>query len=79
MTALNLSCPAVSQICSLIFWPLTSIILVPNSTPIVWGQSAITVVKNKSKDQIFLGQGFLAAKMTATSFQLFLLDFQSLK
>lgn len=39
----NLSCPAVSHICSLIFCPDTSIIRVPNSTPIVWGQSAITV------------------------------------
>lgn len=36
------SWPAVSQICNLIFWPLTSMIRVPNSTPIVWGQSAIT-------------------------------------
>ena len=41
-THLNLSCPAVSHICNLIFCPETSIILVPNSTPIVWGQSAIT-------------------------------------
>ena len=39
---LNLSCPAVSQICNFIFCPATSIILVPNSTPIVCGQSAIT-------------------------------------
>lgn len=39
---LNLSCPAVSHICSLIFWPDTSTILVPNSTPMVWGQSAMT-------------------------------------
>ena len=37
-----LSWPAVSQICSLIFWPDTSMILVPNSTPMVWGQSAMT-------------------------------------
>lgn len=46
---LNLSCPAVSHICNLIFCPDTSIILVPNSTPIVCGQSAITVIEeNKS-------------------------------
>ena len=44
---LNLSCPAVSQICNFIFCPATSIILVPNSTPIVWGQSAITWNKKK--------------------------------
>ena len=37
------SCPAVSQICSLIFCPATSTILVPNSTPMVCGQSAMTV------------------------------------
>ena len=42
LTHLNRSWPAVSQICNLIFWPETSTILVPNSTPIVWGQSAIT-------------------------------------
>ena len=36
--------PAVSQICSFIFCPDTSIIRVPNSTPIVCGQSAITTI-----------------------------------
>lgn len=42
VTARNRSCPAVSQICSFIFFPETSIIRVPNSTPIVCGQSAVT-------------------------------------
>lgn len=36
------SWPAVSQICSLIFWPATSMMRVPNSTPIVCGQLAMT-------------------------------------
>jgi len=36
-------------------------------------------MKNKSKDQIFLVQGLLATKITITSFQLSLLDFQSLR
>lgn len=42
VTARKRSCPAVSQIWSLIFLPDTSMILVPNSTPIVCGQSAVT-------------------------------------
>ncbi|KAG7262060.1 hypothetical protein CRUP_036069, partial [Coryphaenoides rupestris] len=33
VTARKRSWPAVSQICSLIFWPLTSMMRVPNSTP----------------------------------------------
>ena len=48
-TYLNLSCPAVSHICNLIFCPETSIILVPNSTPIVCGQSAITENQSEYK------------------------------
>jgi hypothetical protein len=38
----NLSWPAVSQICNLIFLPITSTMRVPNSTPIVCGESGMT-------------------------------------
>lgn len=46
---LNLSCPAVSQICSFTDLPATLIIFDPNSTPIVWLLSPLTV---KNKNQI---------------------------
>lgn len=51
VTALKRSCPAVSQIWSLIFFPDTSMILVPNSTPMVCGQSAVTGHKDVKKEK----------------------------
>ena len=42
MAHLKRSCPAVSQICSLMYLPLTSNTLEPNSTPIVWEESRLT-------------------------------------
>lgn len=39
---LNLSWPAVSQICSLTILLTTLMILEPNSTPIVWLDSSLT-------------------------------------
>lgn len=39
---LNLSCPAVSQICSFTVFPPTLTTLEPNSTPIVWFESCLT-------------------------------------
>lgn len=48
---LQLTCPAVSHICNFIFCPETSIMRVPNSTPMVWGQSAMTKT-NKTNTNI---------------------------
>ena len=42
---LNLSCPAVSHICSLTDLPPILTILEPNSTPIVWCESCLTKIK----------------------------------
>ncbi len=39
---LNLSWPAVSQICSLTDFPPTFTTLLPNSTPMVWFESCLT-------------------------------------
>lgn len=39
---LNLSCPAVSQICSFTDFPPTLTTLEPNSTPMVWLESCLT-------------------------------------
>jgi len=69
VTALKRSCPAVSQICSLIFWPDTSIIRVPNSTPIVCGQSGITGDKKegyKSTRRTDFGSSVLMATVSST-------------
>jgi len=50
MSNLNLSWPAVSQICSLTDLPPTFTTLLPNSTPIVWFESCLTAThSNYSK------------------------------
>ena len=45
LTYLNLSCPAVSQICNLTDLPPTFTTLLPNSTPIVWFESCLTAIE----------------------------------
>lgn len=42
---LNLSCPAVSHICNFTYLPPTFMIFEPNSTPIVWFESSLTIKK----------------------------------
>ena len=44
-THLNLSCPAVSQICNFTDFPPTFTTLEPNSTPMVWLESCLTTQK----------------------------------
>jgi len=51
-TNLNLSCPAVSQICSLTTLPPTLTSLLPNSTPIVCVEFCLTVHKHSNTTQL---------------------------
>lgn len=56
---LNLSCPAVSHICSLTDFPATLTILEPNSTPIVWWESCLTVIWWTNISRTFVNNRFV--------------------